>query len=120
MRVYCSICALTVACCSPNLGNLHILWTNFAKLYEHHKDLDSARKVFERATLIEFRQVKDLAAVWCAYVEFELRHGEKERALRVVQQAISESAISCSLLKLLLFTNCVSALHLSAASSRHV
>ena len=30
--------------------------------------------VFEKATKVKFRNVEDLATVWCEYAEMELRH----------------------------------------------
>ena len=33
-----------------------------------------ARVIFEKAVKVNFRQVDDLAAVWCEYAEMELRH----------------------------------------------
>lgn len=75
-------------------ANLHRLFINFAKFYEEggttgeaEKDLDSARKVFERATKVNFRTVEDLAEVWCEWAEMELRHENYEEAIRVMQRA---------------------------------
>jgi len=61
--------------------NLHRLYINFAKFYEEggttgqaEPDLDSARKIFEKATKVNFRLVEELAEVWCEWAELELRH----------------------------------------------
>ena len=37
-------------------------------------DLRQAREVFERAVLVNFKSVDDLATVWCEYVEMEVRN----------------------------------------------
>ena len=39
-------------------GNPHALWINFAKFYDAEGDIDNARAVFEKATAVNFRQVK--------------------------------------------------------------
>jgi pre-mRNA-splicing factor SYF1 len=61
--------------------NFHRLYINFAKFYEEggttgqaEPDLDSARKIFEKATKVNFRLVEELAEVWCEWAELELRH----------------------------------------------
>jgi pre-mRNA-splicing factor SYF1 len=62
-------------------ANLHRLYVNFAKYYEEggasgqgEPDLDSARKILEKATKINFKAVEDLAEVWCEWSELELRN----------------------------------------------
>jgi pre-mRNA-splicing factor SYF1 len=62
-------------------ANLHRLYVNFAKFYEEggssgsaEPDLDSARKILERATKVNFKAVEDLADIWCEWSEMELRH----------------------------------------------
>lgn len=61
--------------------NFHRLYSNFARFYEEggtaheaEPDLDSARKIFEKATKVNFRTVDDLAEIWCEWAELELRH----------------------------------------------
>jgi pre-mRNA-splicing factor SYF1 len=62
-------------------ANLHRLYINFAKFYEEggvlaqaEPDLDSARKILEKGTKVNFKAVEDLAEVWCEWSEMELRH----------------------------------------------
>ena len=62
-------------------ANFHRLFINFAKFYEEggttgeaEKDLDSARKVLEKATKVNFKAVDELAEVWCEWAELEIRH----------------------------------------------
>ena len=46
------------------LGNPHILWIEFAKFYEVYGDTENARVVFEKAVLVPYSKVDDLATVW--------------------------------------------------------
>ncbi|KAF8509539.1 hypothetical protein JB92DRAFT_2945542 [Gautieria morchelliformis] len=75
-------------------SNFYRLYVNFAKFYEEggatgsaEKDLDSARKILEKATKVQFKTVEDLAEVWCEWSELELRHENYEEAIRVMQRA---------------------------------
>ncbi|KAI0313625.1 spliceosome complex protein [Amylostereum chailletii] len=75
-------------------ANFYRLYINFAKFYEEggttgqaEKDLDSARKVLEKATKVNFKTVEDLAEVWCEWAEMELRHDNYDEAIRVMQRA---------------------------------
>lgn len=61
-------------------ANLHRLYINFAKFYEEggtngqaEPDLDSARKILEKGTKVNFKTVEDLAEVWCEWAEMEIR-----------------------------------------------
>jgi hypothetical protein len=61
-------------------ANFHRLYINFAKFYEDggttgqaQADLDSARKIFEKATKVNFKTVEDVAEIWCEWAEMELR-----------------------------------------------
>ncbi|TFK25082.1 spliceosome complex protein [Coprinopsis marcescibilis] len=74
--------------------NLHRLYINFARFYEEggasgqaEPDLDSARKIFEKATKVNFKLVEDLAEVWCEWSEMELRHENYDEAIRVMQRS---------------------------------
>lgn len=44
-------------------GKPHILWINFAKFYEVNGDIESARKIFEKASEQNFRYPDDIATV---------------------------------------------------------
>jgi pre-mRNA-splicing factor SYF1 len=57
------------------------LYIDFAKFYEEggttgeaEADLASARKVLEKATKVNFKNVEDLAEIWCEWAEMEVRH----------------------------------------------
>ena len=80
------------------VGKPHLLWVNFAQFYEENKQIaevsatplatppvwgsaeqmrpprPQARVIFEKATKVDFRNVDDLAALWCEWAEMELRH----------------------------------------------
>ncbi|KAK7023926.1 hypothetical protein R3P38DRAFT_3270198 [Favolaschia claudopus] len=75
-------------------ANLHRLYVNFAKFYEEggttgqaEPDLDSARKILEKGTKVNFKAVEDLAEVWCEWAEMEIRHENYDDAIRVMQRA---------------------------------
>ncbi|KAJ7074237.1 hypothetical protein C8F01DRAFT_1099740 [Mycena amicta] len=75
-------------------ANLHRLYVNFAKFYEEggtaakaEADLDSARKILEKATKVNFKAVEDLAEVWCEWSEMEIRNENYDDAIRVMQRA---------------------------------
>ena len=69
------------------VGKPHTLWLAFSRLYETHGDLTNARIVLEKATQAEYMYVDDLAHVWCAWVELELRHDCFTQALQVLRRA---------------------------------
>ncbi|TFK67922.1 protein prenylyltransferase [Pluteus cervinus] len=75
-------------------ANFHRLYVNFARFYEDggtakqaETDLDSARKILDKGTKVNFRAVEDLAEVWCEWAEMELRHDNYDEAVRVMQRA---------------------------------
>ncbi|KAF5333887.1 hypothetical protein D9758_017399 [Tetrapyrgos nigripes] len=75
-------------------ANLHRLYINFAKFYEEggttgqaKPDLDSARKILEKGTKVNFKTVEDLAEIWYEWAELELRHDNYDKAIRVMQHA---------------------------------
>ncbi|CAB4406292.1 unnamed protein product [Rhizophagus irregularis] len=68
-------------------GKFHVLWTNFAKFYEQGGDIENARTIFEKATHVDFKNVNDLAALWCEYAEMELRLENYNKALDVMGRA---------------------------------
>merc|ERR1719347_1821134 len=69
------------------VGKLHSLWVNFAKFYEKNKQPDDARIIFEKATHVAYLKVEDLAAVWCEWVEMELRQNKYQEGLKLLQRA---------------------------------
>jgi hypothetical protein len=82
--IYASLCA----CSNPSLtGAYQLLWVRFARFYEQHEDLDNARVVFKKAVKAVYTYVDALAAVYCAWVEMELRNKRYTRALNVAKMA---------------------------------
>lgn len=68
-------------------GPLYPLYVNFAKFYEeggskdpeteeprNEPDLEQARKIFEKASKVQYKAVDELAEVWCEWAEMELRN----------------------------------------------
>ncbi|KAA0705370.1 Pre-mRNA-splicing factor SYF1 [Triplophysa tibetana] len=68
-------------------GKPHMLWVSFGRFYEDNEQLDDARTIFEKATKVIYKQVDDLAAIWCEYGEMELRHENYDQALRILRKA---------------------------------
>ncbi|XP_069737662.1 pre-mRNA-splicing factor SYF1 isoform X2 [Phaenicophaeus curvirostris] len=68
-------------------GRPHGLWVAFARFYEDNGQLEDARTILTKATRVRFRQVEDLAAIWCEFGEMELRHENHDEALRILRKA---------------------------------
>ncbi|CAI2186189.1 3390_t:CDS:10, partial [Funneliformis geosporum] len=68
-------------------GKFHGLWVNFAKFYEQGGDVENARTIFEKAIHVDFKNVNDLAALWCEYAEMELRFENYDKAIDVMGRA---------------------------------
>lgn len=56
------------------IGKFHTLWIDFAKYYEQNNQLKDAESVYEKAVKINFKNVDELAAIWCDWAEMELRN----------------------------------------------
>lgn len=98
-------------------GKPHTLWVAFAKFYEDNGQLDDvsvpcahrispgdwgakrqgltsslplpqARVILEKATKVNFKQVDDLASVWCQCGELELRHENYDEALKLLRVSL--------------------------------
>lgn len=72
------------------VGKLSGIWLALAKFYESYDDLVNSRSILTKATKVEFRNVDELASVWCYWSEMELRHQNYDEALAVMQQAVLE------------------------------
>lgn len=95
-------------------ANFHQMFLNFAQFYEYggsagvaklsadgeegegveggeaaEGDLESARKIFEKAVTIPFRRVDDLAEIWCEWAEMELRHSNYDEAIRTMARSVA-------------------------------
>lgn len=69
------------------VGQLHSLWIKFAEYYEKAGDLDAASSVYEKAVLVPFKKVDDLAEVWCSWAEMMIRHDAYDKALEIMGRA---------------------------------
>ena len=65
------------------VSSLHIAYAMF---YEHNKQLADARKILTRAIEVGFSGVDELASIYCARVEMEIRADCSESALELLQQ----------------------------------
>jgi pre-mRNA-splicing factor SYF1 len=68
-------------------GKPSTLWIAFARYYSSHNRLDDARKIYEKATLANFRGIDELASLWCSYAEMEIMHQNYEVAHSLLQRA---------------------------------
>jgi pre-mRNA-splicing factor SYF1 len=75
-------------------GKLSGLWLALARFYENHEDVENARTILLKATEVDYKSVDELANIWCAWGEMEIRHEKFERALEVMQQAVAEPVAS--------------------------
>ena len=46
--------------------------------------------IFEKAVLVPYKGVEDLAAVWCEWAEMELRHNNFAPALALMRRATTK------------------------------
>jgi pre-mRNA-splicing factor SYF1 len=70
-------------------GKFHELWIQFALFYAANDDIDTCREIFEKAVEVDFKNVNDLADVWIAYSDFELEMNEFDRAISVLNRAVT-------------------------------
>eukprot|EP00596_Hydrurales_sp_CCMP1899_P010090 CAMPEP_0119039492 /NCGR_PEP_ID=MMETSP1177-20130426/9022_1 /TAXON_ID=2985 /ORGANISM="Ochromonas sp, Strain CCMP1899" /LENGTH=583 /DNA_ID=CAMNT_0007003453 /DNA_START=983 /DNA_END=2734 /DNA_ORIENTATION=- len=75
-------------------GKLSGLWLALARFYENHEDLENARIILQKATEVDYKAVDEMANVWCAWGEMEIRNEGFEKALGVLQQAVTEPVAS--------------------------
>lgn len=68
-------------------GKYQLLWRNFARFYAQHGDLNSARKIMEKATKVPYRSVNELAEIYCEWAEMELRSDAFDRAVLIMKNA---------------------------------
>ncbi|ETV71297.1 hypothetical protein H257_13429 [Aphanomyces astaci] len=82
------------------VGALSSLWISFASFYEAHNDVANARAVFEKARhrlASSFRSLDERAAIVCAQIELELRHGAYDAALEFARAACRQKPVMRSL-----------------------
>ncbi|KAF2083391.1 pre-mRNA-splicing factor syf1 [Saccharata proteae CBS 121410] len=69
------------------VGKFHMIFVNFAKIYEKEKNYANARIILEKGTKPDYKTVNELAEMWCAWAEFELRIEDFDNAVRVISKA---------------------------------
>lgn len=69
------------------LGRFHEIWTNYAKFYEERGDIRNARVIIEKAVNVPFKSVAELAEMWCAWAEMELRNENFDKAVDIMAKA---------------------------------
>ncbi|XP_063727991.1 pre-mRNA-splicing factor SYF1-like [Symsagittifera roscoffensis] len=74
------------------LGKFSELFMKFAKFYLDQKHVEEARMVYEKATQVPFKQVEELANIWCEYAEMEINLGNHEKAMKLMQRATTPPA----------------------------
>lgn len=81
-------------------GKFSTLWLSLAKFYEEHysddieSNIENARSIFRKATGICFKTVDECALIWTSWAEMEIFHQNYEKALVVMQEAITEPTAS--------------------------
>ena len=76
------------------IGKISSLWLSLARLYEKQKDLPNARITFQKATEVKYKSVDELANVWCAWGEMEMRYNHFQEALSVMRQSVVEPLLT--------------------------
>ncbi|PHH74160.1 hypothetical protein CDD83_4615 [Cordyceps sp. RAO-2017] len=69
-------------------GPFHKIWTSYAYFYEQGGDLRTARIIMEKAVKVPFKSVSELADMWIAWAEMELRHQNFDEAVRIMAKAV--------------------------------
>lgn len=70
------------------IGKFHELWLNYAKFYEQHGDIDTARIILDKAVRVPYKSVVELAETWIGWAELELRNENFDNAMAVMAKAI--------------------------------
>lgn len=68
-------------------GLFYELWVNYAKLYDEGGDIQTARIIMEKAVKVPYKSVNELAEMWCAWAEMELRNDNFEKAVEILAKA---------------------------------
>jgi pre-mRNA-splicing factor SYF1 len=68
-------------------GKLQDLWIAFAQFYDKYQQPDEARYIYDKGIKVNFKNVDDLAAVWCAWCEMELQHERPDEAIKLMARA---------------------------------
>jgi pre-mRNA-splicing factor SYF1 len=71
-------------------GKLSGLWLALARFYENHDDIKNARTIMMKAIEVNYKSTDELANVYCAYGEMEIRNESFDKALEAMQKATAE------------------------------
>lgn len=76
-------------------GKLSTLWINYAKFFETEiNDIKTASTIFEKATKVPFKSVEELADVYIEWFDMQLRQGEFDVAVKVMETATKSPKFS--------------------------
>lgn len=70
------------------LGKYEDLWIEYATFHAQSGDVERARDIFERGIEAKYIKYEDLAKVWCAYIEYEIKLNP-DKALKLAKRATS-------------------------------
>ena len=69
-------------------NKLSKIWIEFGKFYEEYGDnLDDTRTIYKKAIKYKFKNIDDLASIYCEWAEMELRHKNYENCRNVLKMA---------------------------------
>eukprot|EP00388_Colpodella_angusta_P006096 GDKJ01018324.1.p1 GENE.GDKJ01018324.1~~GDKJ01018324.1.p1 ORF type:complete len:767 (-),score=125.33 GDKJ01018324.1:35-2200(-) len=75
------------------VGHIRVLWIAFATFAERYGDVFQAREVYNRALSADvanrMRSAEEVAAIFCSWIEMELRHKQFATALETARRAVS-------------------------------
>lgn len=72
-----------------SFGKTDQLWIGFAKFYEDLDRLDNANEVFYRSTKESFKNIDQLANIWCEWAEMHLRCNNNYDSYTIIKTACS-------------------------------
>jgi pre-mRNA-splicing factor SYF1 len=76
---------------SHAVGKFSQIWIQWSRFYEKHGDIVNAKDVFVQAITIPFKSVDELAEIYCAWIEFEIRKKNYDEALQIVRSALEKT-----------------------------
>ncbi|CAD5228216.1 unnamed protein product [Bursaphelenchus okinawaensis] len=71
-------------------GSLSDLWIHYAELLGKLEKFQDAKKIYERAVVVPFAKVDELAQVWCKYIEFELFKKDYDAAVYLLKRCTEQ------------------------------
>ena len=67
-------------------GKVSSLHVGYAQFYEHHRELDKARAILDKAAEVAFAGIDELASIYCARAEMEIRNHTSLAALELLRE----------------------------------